>query len=278
MKKQMNEIENMLTLKNRVKSSHYLIHCITNNISMNDCANAVLAVGARPIMAEHPLEVYEITALSKALAINLGNINDIRMEAMLISGKKAHEMSIPCIIDLVGVGCSKLRLSYANKFIRECRPNIIKGNMSEIKAICGKENDSLGIDSGSKDLITAIPPKDVLEMLTLFARNNSAIIVATGVIDIISDGNSVYLVKNGCEELSMITGTGCMLNCLIASYAASGDFMMSTIAAVSLMGICGELAAKTFGIGSFRTELLNNLSTVSDEIFSDKINFVKIEY
>jgi len=179
---------------------------------------------------------------------------------------------------LVGVGCSQLRLNYANKFIQQCRPNIIKGNISEIKAICGKENDSLGIDSGSNDLITAIPSKDILEMMTEFARTRGAVIVATGVIDIISDGDSTYLVKNGCEKLSMITGTGCMLNCLIASYAASGDFMLSAIAAVALMGICGELAAGNVGSGSFRTELLNNLSTITNGIFSDKINFIKIEY
>ncbi|MGB5823076.1 MAG: hydroxyethylthiazole kinase [Proteocatella sp.] len=278
MKNHKYETVDMLRVKDLVRASSPLIHCITNHISINDCANAVLAVGARPIMAEHPLEVNEITSLSKSLAVNLGNINDSRMEAMLISGKAAHENNIPCVIDLVGVGCSQLRLNYANKFIRKCKPNIIKGNISEIKAICGKENDSKGIDSGSKDSITAIPPEEILDMLTEFAQNMGAIVVATGVIDIISDGNSVYILKNGCEKLSSVTGTGCMLNCLIASYATSRDYMLSAISAVALMGICGELSSNAIGCGSFRTELLDNLSNISDEVFLDKIKFIKIEY
>ncbi len=99
-------IDNLLQIKKNIKSRKPLIHCITNPISINDCANMVLATGGKPIMAEHPLEVAEITSVSKALGVNLGNITDIRMESMLISGKVAFKNKIPQVIDLVGVGCS----------------------------------------------------------------------------------------------------------------------------------------------------------------------------
>lgn len=273
-----NEIMNMSKIKNQVKSAGFLIHCITNHIAINDCANAVLSIGARPIMAEHPLEVSEITAISDALAVNLGNINDSRMESILISGKVAHEKNIPCVIDLVGIGCSKLRFDYAVKFIQECKPDVIKGNISEIKAICGEKNDSRGIDAGNDDSKVSAPSRELLDAFVKFSQKTNSIIVATGAIDIISDGNSIFLLKNGCRKLSEITGTGCMLNCLIASYIASGYKLSGTILAVSMMNICGELSEKSVGNGSFRTALLDNLSTISDEVFSEKINFFKIEY
>ena len=109
MTNQILNINDLLAIKRKVKEEKPLIHCITNHISINDCANAVLAVGAKPIMAEHPAEVSEITASSKALAINLGNINDTRMKSILLSGKTAFENNIPAIIDIVGVACSSLR-------------------------------------------------------------------------------------------------------------------------------------------------------------------------
>ena len=128
-------LEKMKKAKEAVISQAPLIHCITNPISINDCANVVLALGAKPIMAEHPKEVHEITALAKALAVNLGNITDARAESIFISGGVAKNAQIPCVIDVVGVACSALRMELAQRFIRECAPCVIKGNLSEIKAL-----------------------------------------------------------------------------------------------------------------------------------------------
>ena len=124
--------------------------CITNPISINDCANAVLAVGAKPIMAEHPREVSEITAGAKALCVNLGNITDARLESILLSGKTAKALDIPHCIDMVGVGCSSLRLELAREYVRQCSPQIIKGNLSEVKAFCGLPAHAVGIDAGEE--------------------------------------------------------------------------------------------------------------------------------
>lgn len=266
-------INNLLQIKESIKLKKPLIHCITNPISINDCANMVLAAGAKPIMAEHPLEVSQITAVSKSLGINLGNITDNRMESMLISGKVAFEKKIPQVIDLVGVGCSKLRLEYAKKFISECHPNVIKGNMSEIKAICGMKSNSKGIDVGACDIVTEQNSDESIEMLKGLSLQTGAVIVATGVVDIITNGTHTYLITNGCEMLSMITGTGCMLTALIASYISCGNILDGTILATALMGICGELSQHVKGTGSFRTELIDQMFSISDDMIIKKIRY-----
>ena len=142
--------KDLTLLQNQLKDTSPLIHCITNPISINDCANMVLAIGGRPIMAEHPGEVAEITAISQALALNLGNITDARMESMVIAGKTAKEKAVPITIDLVGTACSTMRKDYAQKLLAEIQPQIIKGNISEIRAVCGLESHSSGIDATMK--------------------------------------------------------------------------------------------------------------------------------
>lgn len=266
-------INNLLQIRQSIKSKRPLIHCITNPISINDCANMVLAVGAKPIMAEHLLEVCEITTVSKSLGVNLGNITDNRMKSMLISGKIAFEKKIPQVIDLVGVGCSKLRLDYARKFISECHPSVIKGNMSEIKAICGIKSNSKGIDVGAGDIVTEENSDESIEMLKKLSLQTASVVAATGVVDIITNGTHTYLITNGCEMLSMITGTGCMLTALIASYISSGNILDSTVLAIVLMGICGELSQNVKGTGSFRNDLIDNMFNISDDIIRKKIRY-----
>lgn len=264
-------INKLLQIRQSVKSKKPLIHYITNPISINDCANMILAVGAKPIMAEHPLEVSEITAVSKSLGVNLGNITDNKMKSMLISGKTAYENKISQVIDLVGVGCSKLRLDYARKFISECHPNVIKGNMSEIKAIYGIKSSAKGIDVGACDIITEQNFDENIKMMKELSLKTGSIIVATGETDIITDGFNTYLITNGCEMLSMITGTGCMLTAIIATYISSHDILEGTILATILMGICGELSQHVKGTGSFKTELIDSIFNISDDIITERI-------
>lgn len=264
-------INKLLQIRQSVKSKKPLIHYITNPISINDCANMILAVGAKPIMAEHPLEVSEITAVSKSLGVNLGNITDNNMKSMLISGKTAYENKISQVIDLVGVGCSKLRLDYARKFISECHPNVIKGNMSEIKAIYGIKSNAQGIDVGAGDIVTEQNFSKNIEIIKTLSMGTGAVVAATGVVDIISNGTYTYVIKNGCEMLSMMTGTGCMLTGIIASYISSGSILEGTVLAIALMGICGELSQHVKGTGSFRTELIDNMFNISDDMITKKI-------
>lgn len=216
-------VENLL---NNIKEKAPLIHCITNPISINDCANAVLATGARPIMAEHPEEVAGITSMASVLAVNLGNITDARIKSIMISGKKSSELNIPSIIDIVGVTCSDIRLKLAKKYISQCKPAVIKGNISEIKALSGINSDATGIDVSDSDAFT----EENYEKMSYTARivkelsiRTGAVVVASGKIDTISDGTDVYYIKNGCDMMSRVTGTGCMLNVLIASYMSAAE-------------------------------------------------------
>ena len=264
-------ITELLAIRQTLRERQPLIHCITNHISISDCANAVLAVYARPIMAEHPAEAAEITATAAALAVNLGNISDSRMEAMRVSGEAAGRRGIPCAMDLVGVGCSRLRLDFARRFIADFHPAVIKGNLSECKALAGVKNSAKGIDAGDADRVTESTLAENAELLRRLAAETGAVVAATGALDLVAGGNDVYVIENGCELLSRITGTGCMLNALTASFIAFGDILSGTLLAVCYLGVCGELAYTEKGPGSFKVALLDQLHTVSDAELTKRI-------
>ena len=122
-------------LLEQLRQKQPLVHCITNPISINDCANALLAVGARPMMAEHPREVAGITAHAGALLLNLGNITDVRMESMQLAGQAAMQAKVPVILDLVGVACSDLRREFALHLLEQIHPAVLRGNRTEIRAM-----------------------------------------------------------------------------------------------------------------------------------------------
>ncbi len=269
-------INQLVKIKSQIKTYSPLIHCITNPISINDCANIVLAAGAKPIMAEHPDEVEEITALSQALAVNLGNITDVRIKSMMLSGKVAAISKIPSIIDVVGMGCSNLRLNYAKEYICKNKPYAIKGNMSEIKSLCNMDSHSVGIDAGNDDAINANTLVRNSEIVRELSLSTGAVVVATGKIDIISDGRKTYSIKNGIEIMSHITGTGCMLNVLIASYISSGRILEGVILGTAALGISGELSKDAKGTGSFKTALLDNLYTLTDKSIRESIKLEEV--
>lgn len=149
------QLENQLrNVRNATKENSPLIHCITNPISIHGCANMILAVGARPMMAEHPLEVEDITRTAGALMLNLGNITDARMESMRRSVRVAMECGIPILLDLVGVTCSRIRMELARELIGFGQIQILKGNISELLAIAGQSFHGTGIDAGKEDAMT----------------------------------------------------------------------------------------------------------------------------
>ena len=253
-----------------------LIHCITNPISINDCANAVLAVGAKPIMAEHPKEVAEITRTAKALAVNLGNITDARMESIRISGEVARDMHIHSIIDIAGVACSKLRLEYAQDYIRDIKPSVIKGNLSEIKALMNIKTDAQGVDASENDKVNEQNIVQIAKMLSSYSVMSGAVILASGKTDLIAENDNVYAINNGTEMLGKITGTGCILNVLVASYLSNNSPLSSAIYATALLGVCGEKAYTTKGAGTFHINLMNQLSILRKSDVIDGVKITKI--
>jgi hydroxyethylthiazole kinase len=258
---------------------HPLIHCITNPISINDCANAVLALGGKPIMAEHPDEVAQITEIADALSLNLGNITDARMKSMRISALRASELGIPSILDLVGITCSKLRLDYARGLLESHTPSIIKGNLAEIKALCGEKYDSIGIDSMENE--TSEDKKDACalrEIVAGLAVKSHCVVMASGKTDIISDGELTVELHNGSRCLPLITGTGCMLGVIAASLLSVTSPINAAVLAALTLGVCGEIAEDAvpkaangnIGLGSYHIALLDALSTVTPELLVER--------
>ena len=227
-------------------------------------------------MAEHPKEVAKITSMASVLAVNLGNITDARINSIMISGKTSLENNIPSVIDAVGVTCSDIRLELAKEYINVCRPAVIKGNISEIKVLNGLSSDAAGIDVSDKDTFSSdneVKMKYTGELVKELAKKTNSVVVATGVVDTISDGCEVYYIQNGCEMMSSITGTGCMLNVLIASYISAGKYtdtkiLDNAICATALLGIAGERARdytlkNNAGLGTFHVRLLDEISLIN---------------
>lgn len=254
-------------VRDNVMKHKPLIHCITNPISINQCANTILSVGAKPIMAEHPKEVYEITDSSDALMLNIGNITDVRMESMMISLGRTKEKGIHSLLDIVGIACSNLRREYIFALLKMSAISVIKGNYSEIVALYDEKYFSPGVDSeGSLDDCY------VTKAATELALKYQTVILATGKTDVVTDGKRIVYIKNGTSQLSCVTGTGCMLGALCSAFMTSATPMDATIYACSYFGICGELAKTDKGNGSFMVNLIDRLSTLTREEISRYLN------
>lgn len=246
-----------------LRSQRPLIHCITNPISINDCANLILAAGGRPIMAEHPKEVAEITATAAALAVNLGNITDVRMESMVLAGQAAREAGVPVVLDCVGVGCSTLRRRYAQDYLTKIQPQVVKGNLSELLCLCGVRQHTSGVDADGSDRLEG----ENLAALQAFSRRQGAVLLASGTVDgVFAPRGRYWEIRNGHPMLGRLTGTGCMLNVLTAAFLAVGEPEEAAVAAAAMLGICGERAAqKAKGPGSLRTRLLDAAYALTPE-------------
>ena len=237
-----------------------LVHCITNPISINQCANGVLAVGARPMMAEHPMEVTEITQTADALVLNIANITDARMQSIGISAQTAQNNNIPFIIDAVGVSCSALRRSFVKDFLGKFTPTAIKGNYSEIYALFDKDYNSAGVDADN-----TLKPENIAGTAVKLAQKYNTMVLASGRTDIVTDGETVVYINNGVSQLAQITGTGCLLGMLCGCYLSVDQSINALITACAVLGISGELSRTEKGNGTFLVNLMDNLSVLKAE-------------
>ena len=247
-------------ITNSVKQNAPLIHCITNPISINQCANAILCTGARPMMAEHPEEAAVITETAGAVMLNMGNITDVRKQSMLISAQTAKDNNINFVLDVCGAACLPTRRQYALDLIGTALPTIIKGNYSEITALARDDYSSSGVDADK-----ALSLEAVTLTAQALAKKLGTAILASGETDIITDGTNTALVHNGTKQLGTVTGTGCMQGALCAAYLSAANGFDAAVSACAVFGICGEAAQTDKGSGSFMTNLLDALSTVTDE-------------
>jgi hydroxyethylthiazole kinase len=185
-----------------VRSSVPLVHCITNYVTVNDVANAVLACGGAPIMADDINEAAEITSICGGLDINIGTLNARTIEAMFSAGRKANELRHITVLDPVGAGASKLRTDTTFQLIKEIKFSVIRGNISEIKTVYAGSGVTQGVEANVNDIVT----EENLEDTVLFAKELSkrikAVIAITGAIDIVADENKAYIIRNGHPIMS----------------------------------------------------------------------------
>ncbi len=230
-----------------------LIHCITNPILMRDSADVVLALGCSPIMAEHPKEVEEITEHAAALLLNLGTITDSRMMAMEKSLEIAGIKGIPVVLDAVGVACSTMRRTFAKKLLEQGKVYLLKGNPSEILALQEDSYSSAGVDS---EKIGEQALKEAMKNLRLAYHCR---VLATGKVDLFYGESGFEKNKSGCEQMSTITGTGCLLGVVCATFLGRNLREESVIEACYFFGTCGEKAQTDAGSGTYRQRLLDEV-------------------
>ena len=262
-----------------LKSQTPLIHCITNYVTVNDVANVHLACGGSPIMADDIQEVAEITSICNATVINIGTLNTRTIDAMLTAAKKANELGHITVLDPVGAGATKLRTETTLRLLNKIQFSVIKGNISEIKTIYQGSGTTKGVDADISDIVTENNIDEAIALAKELSKKTNAVIAITGVIDIIADSKKAYIIKNGHAMMSKITGTGCMLTAMIAAYCASNtnDILEATAAAVSAMGLCGEMAylqtqKANAGTSSFRMHLIDAISKLDDETLTGGCN------
>lgn len=253
-----------------VRETVPLVHNITNYVTVNDVANAELAIGGSPIMADDRDEVCDITSISSALVINMGTLNARTVESMILAGKKANELGIPVVFDPVGAGASKLRNETAEKILNSVKIDILRGNISEISFAAGLNAATKGVDAAEGD-----EKNDIEAVAEASAQKYGCVTAVTGKIDVITDGNRIAKIENGHAMLSKVTGTGCMTSGLVGAFAGAcrGDYFTAASSGIACMGISGEMAyekAGDIGTGSFHIAIIDALSKMDGIVFAER--------
>lgn len=246
-----------------------LVHCITNYVTVESCANAVLATGASPIMSDEPADVEDITTICNALVLNIGTLNQRSIEGMKVAGACASRLGHAIVLDPVGAGASKLRTNVAGELLDTLSVSMVRGNMSEMKALAGQAASTQGVDVNPTDAVTCADDIAQAAMFAKgFAEKTGCVVAITGPIDIVADATRAFAVRNGTALQGRITGCGCMLSAISGAFAARAqdDMLGAALSAVVLMGVAGQMAESRMGThdgtGSFHTYLMDALSTL----------------
>ncbi len=269
------EVGNLINI---VREKKPLVQCITNFVTVNDCANILLAAGASPTMAMDKREVEEAVAGAQALVCNLGAIEYV--DSMILAGKKANELGIPVVLDPVAAGGTTLRREETQRLLREVHFSVIRGNASEIRAIASGKGGGSGVDVSAIDEINLENISESVEVVRICAEKLQTIIAVSGAIDVISDGEETVLLHNGCPTMARITGSGCMVTTLIGGFVGAAPLksLEATVEAMAVMGIAGELAEKKrlenrTGNATFRTDLIDAIFNITEEQVKEMVKY-----
>ena len=254
-----------------------LIHNITNYVTVNDCANMVLACGASPIMADDAAEVEDITTICGGLNINIGTLNSRTITSMLLAGKKANQLGHPVVLDPVGAGASRLRTDTAFRLLRDVKFTVIRGNISEIKTLASGAGTTKGVDADVADKVTEENLDSAVAFAKKFAAQTGAVIAITGAI--VADAEKAYCIRNGNAMMSSITGTGCQLSALTAAFVTAnpGHPLEAAAAAVCAMGLAGETAHKRLtpldGNSTYRNYIIDAIYNMTPDQLEEGANY-----
>ena len=259
------------TCMDNVREKSPLVHNITNYVTVNDVANVLLACGGSPIMSDEPDDVEDITSICGGLNINIGTLNKRTIEGMFVAGKKAKALGHVLLLDPVGAGASKLRTETAVKILDELKPDVVRGNISEIKTLALGSGTTKGVDADVADAVTEATLDNAVAFAKNFAAKTGSIIAITGAIDLVADAETCYVIRNGRAEMGRITGTGCQLSGLMTAFLVANPDrpLEAAAAAVATMGLAGELGwlhmAKGEGNASYRTHIIDAIYNMTGE-------------
>jgi hydroxyethylthiazole kinase len=250
----------------RIRSEAPLIHNITNYVVMNTTANALLAIGASPVMAHAEEEVEEMVTRAKSLVINLGTLSITWVNSMLKAAHMANHEGIPIVLDPVGSGATQFRTETAQLLLRNTPPSIIRGNASEIRSLVLAEHCTKGVDS-------IHTTEETLESAKFLSGNSRCVVSVSGATDLIVENDSTIRILNGHPMMPRITGMGCIATALTGAFVAVNPSRFQAAAnAMALMGIAGEIAAESCsGPGSFQTSFLDALYNIRESDIKSRL-------
>ena len=241
-----------------------LIHCVSNIVTANDCANLALAVGASPMMAQAPEEMAEITAVSAASVLNTGTPSAEKFQSCLICCTEAEKRGTPVVLDPVGVGASAWRLRWAGELLAASAPAILRVNLGEARALLQLDSREQGVDSPA-----ASSREERLEIAVRLAQRRRTTVLLSGPEDIAADGSAAWCVTGGSDLMSKVTGTGCMLSVLCGVFAAvEPDRLSAAVLASAFWKVCSRRAETSEGSGSFRVALMDAASLLTAADFA----------
>jgi hydroxyethylthiazole kinase len=244
----------------RVREKRPLIHNITNYVVMQYTANALLALGASPVMAHAVEEMEEMASLADALVLNIGTLSTPWIEAMVVAGTAASRQGIPIILDPVGAGATRLRTDTAVRLIDECKVTVLRGNASEVLAVTRGAGGTRGVDAAHR-------VEDAAEAAREWARGRAVVVAITGAVDYVTDGTGMLRVHNGHPLMGRITGSGCTATTMIGAFCAvNPDALEATAGALAFYGIAGDHAARVSALpGTFAVALIDMLHSVTPD-------------
>lgn len=240
-----------------------LSHNMTNLVVQNFAANVALSVGGSPIMANYGEEAGDLCKLGGALVINMGTVTPEGLENYAKALRAYNLEGGPIVFDPVGGGATAVRRSAIRTLLAAGYFDVIKGNEGEIKTVFGSVVQQRGVDSGTSTL----NDHEKATLVRDLAARERNVVVMTGAIDFVSDGDRTYSITNGHELLGRITGSGCVLGTTISLMLAvsRGDKLLATIAGLLHYEIAAEIAAvrdDVKGPGTFVPALIDELYNI----------------